>query len=293
MGESYALCRACGALLRPEGGFCGNCGTKVEHELLPTPQVCPQCQGALQPGAQFCGNCGASIPVDEPAVEAAPAALPGHAPEEPLPEGVSEVLSPAREEPEPRAGPVTDEPLPESAPGLGAELTAPAVAAEPAPADETETVLPVVPILSPELAAAAEVALRDCPQCGAPLRPEALFCGICGADAAGVEVQAGAASEGPACSNCGAALKPEARFCPRCGAPTGEVQAVQEPAVVPLTCLKCGAALKPGARFCPRCGVQVEEGRPAPSAVETCVRCGAPLKPGATVCTKCWARVRG
>src|SRR4051812_45257189 len=62
---------------------------------------------------------------------------------------------------------------------------------------------PLVMGVPPAVAAVQEAA---CPECKKPLKPDAKFCGNCGAKI-----------EQRLCAGCKAPLKPGAKFCPGCG----------------------------------------------------------------------------
>ena len=55
------------------------------------------------------------------------------------------------------------------------------------------------------------MAVAQCPNCNAPLRPGAHFCSRCGKSLPISE---------PVCINCGSKIRPEAKFCPNCGKST-------------------------------------------------------------------------
>lgn len=200
-----------------------------------------------------------------------------------------------------------------------------------------------------------------CGQCGAPLKPGALFCGKCGtpveqsesvspfsafsqqtdesqAESPFVQQTGSNSEKKDLCGQCGAPLKPGALFCAKCGTSVEQLESVPSFSGVPQQadesqaelpfvqqtgsnpernelCGQCGAALKPGALFCGKCGAPVEQSASVPpfSGVpqqadesqaespfvqqtdsdaerkELCGKCGAPLKPGALFCGKCGA----
>lgn len=72
-----AYCPVCGNPVRPEGGFCGACGTRVaplrprtaaapaaQGEVKPedTTPNCPYCGAEVSSAARFCGSCGQDLP---------------------------------------------------------------------------------------------------------------------------------------------------------------------------------------------------------------------------------------
>ena len=84
----------------------------------------------------------------------------------------------------------------------------------------------------------------NCPKCGKPALPNAVFCKYCGGRL-NEPVQPKPAAK--FCAACGAVLIPQAQFCNICGT------RVQEE----LRCAACGAKLAAGSQFCNMCGVRV------------------------------------
>ena len=74
-----------------------------------------------------------------------------------------------------------------------------------------------------------------CPDCGAPLHPNAKFCMNCG----------GRIEMGIHCPECGTLLPPGAKFCFNCGKHLAAV------------CPQCGKELPDGAKFCLECGAKI------------------------------------
>lgn len=107
------------------------------------------------------------------------------------------------------------------------------------------------------------------------------------------------------CPNCGAKIRPDMMFCSSCGAKLPQ-QEPAKPAA-PAFCPSCGAPLAEGAMFCTSCGSRVTE-TPAPQptftapvitpapqpahAENVCPGCGEPLPAGATFCINCGAKAR-
>ncbi len=62
------------------------------------------------------------------------------------------------------------------------------------------------------------------------------------------------------CPNCGAELKDEALFCTACGTKIAEPPSEEKEAsqVVAKICTNCGAKLDDGVRFCSNCGTKAE-----------------------------------
>src|SRR5882672_147261 len=71
-----------------------------------------------------------------------------------------------------------------------------------------------VPVLTGTLAPAVLAQEATCPECKKPLKPDAKFCGSCGAKI-----------EQKLCAGCKAPLKPGAKFCPSCGMKVEEAPA--------------------------------------------------------------------
>ena len=67
----------------------------------------------------------------------------------------------------------------------------------------------------------AEVGKRLCPKCGTELKGGEKFCGFCGADIESIE---GAEARKRFCPGCGAELKGEDRFCINCGTTLGSIE---------------------------------------------------------------------
>lgn len=105
--------------------------------------------------------------------------------------------------------------------------------------------------------------IRQCPNCGAEVGSNVMFCGNCGYSMP--PVQAGMSGNGPACPSCGAPLEEGAAFCTNCGAkavrpeqPAAGYQSAPvpqpEPAAPEKTCPNCGAPAAADAAFCNECG---------------------------------------
>jgi len=105
-----------------------------------------------------------------------------------------------------------------------------------------------------------------CPNCGASVPEEALFCPECGFDLKNPSF----------CPNCGAKTSPGADICPVCKTWLLEGQ-----------CKFCYTELAPGAEFCPECGNH-KDGIQCPdcgtlSIFDFCTKCGKPLTEGAAL----------
>ena len=96
---------------------------------------------------------------------------------------------------------------------LGGFFKAPAfVPAKPGIGPAKPGVAPAKPEPVPALA------IETCEKCGAALKPQAKFCGHCGAAVVHHPPPPPAPPEARFCSRCGAALKPQSKFCSQCGA---------------------------------------------------------------------------
>ena len=82
-----------------------------------------------------------------------------------------------------------------------------------------KTAVPVMSIPKPIEPEAAAAPAGACPQCGAPLRPSAVFCGVCGA-----RVETPAPASKAYCGGCGAELPEGAAFCRQCGMAAAQVK---------------------------------------------------------------------
>ncbi|MBC7229231.1 MAG: zinc ribbon domain-containing protein [Actinobacteria bacterium] len=237
---------------------------KAAKEVAQRPR-CPRCGGEVVKGALYCPSCGGALAA--PVQPGMPAAPGGTAPAAPL------------APPPPVPGAAVPVPpgavMPSPVPGQ------PAVAGTPAQAPVTGPAAP------PPAQAATPVVARTCPQCGAPLDEDALFCGNCGirvtamaeATAATTPVPGAAevtgegergpeASEetGPAAREEGAgegdaAAEEKPTASPRTGETAEQAASSAEPsAEETIACPSCWTAVTDlDARFCPNCGAKVRE----------------------------------
>ena len=119
-----------------------------------------------------------------------------------------------------------------------------------------------------------------CTNCGAELKPGALFCTSCGAKAAPSQQQqqqkqGGYAqvpypgkAAGTPCPVCGTTIPEGYAFCTGCGTPIGSAAhgSVEDRSAV---CWSCGAAIRPDLRFCTNCGAdQSDEASSEPTMYE-------------------------
>lgn len=95
------------------------------------------------------------------------------------------------------------------------------------------------------------------------------------------------------CPNCGAEVKKDNLFCTNCGARFEEEKNEEEPSdPSKLICKNCSKEIPADSAFCPNCGTKVEkEEAPAPEAEapkeDVCPQCGNKVKPDAAFCTQC------
>jgi ribosomal protein L32 len=122
-----------------------------------------------------------------------------------------------------------------------------------------------------------------CPNCGAELPDDAVFCDQCGASLGSSGAPAVAAAPAPA------AMPVAENVCPQCGAPTIPGEAF---------CDNCGASLAQPAVVTPAAAPAVEKAAPLPvapaagaPALIQCPSCGADNLPGSTFCSNCGIRM--
>jgi RNA polymerase subunit RPABC4/transcription elongation factor Spt4 len=113
-------------------------------------------------------------------------------------------------------------------------------------------------------AAAQQVQLIACPNCGGPVPFTAKFCPNCAAPNP-AQVHQAQQTQLVACSNCGAQMPSAAKFCPNCAAPN-PAQAQQAPAAKPAAPKK---AVKPADKACVNCSEKI------PASAAFCGKCGA------------------
>ena len=112
--------------------------------------------------------------------------------------------------------------------------------------------------------------IRQCPNCGAEVASNVMFCGNCGYSMPPVN-SAQPAWNGPVCAKCGAPLEEGAAFCTNCGAPAAPnpapFQSDYQPQGAPAgkVCPNCGTQAAPDAAFCNECGTSLLAGTPSES----------------------------
>ncbi len=91
------------------------------------------------------------------------------------------------------------------------------------------------------------------------------------------------ALKGPTCPECGASVSEDSIFCSGCGARLKEEPVVEEPAVSPdvVICSNCGSEMKKNMRFCTACGTPIIAQEPDPDVPPT--REYAPMDQGTAV----------
>lgn len=94
--------------------------------------------------------------------------------------------------------------------------------------------------------------VAECPDCGAEISADAVFCSVCGYH---MPPKVVVIPEGMVkCATCGAAVKKEMRFCTTCGAPMADAQ----PVAPVKNCAVCGVPLSDDSAFCINCGAPVK-----------------------------------
>lgn len=275
------VCAHCGTPLPPQATFCGQCGHSVEPPAPPAtkPQperveegsvpgplpldersVCPNCGATLVPGAVFCGECGQSL---DQAAEVVPPISPPVLPEEP--QGPAETVEEEVTEPtEPDAGAgqcpncgATLLPDAEFCAECGQSIDRAAEAVEPAPSlAEPEEVPEPAEAPAPE----RDTVAGQCPNCGAALVPEAVFCPECGqavvqAEGLGAPVAPSTDDELPIEHRAEEPLAAAEVTDEAAETTDGEVEVAEATDICP----NCGATLVPEAMFCPDCGQPIEQ----------------------------------
>lgn len=131
---------------------------------------------------------------------------------------------------------------------------------------------------------------RTCPNCGAVVKEDAVFCPQCGASIGKIP----ATPEQPpvpvnVCPHCGAPLRPDAKFCPECGSVIEAVQVDSTP-----VCPHCGTQVKKDAQFCPSCGASLGAAATSPIPPQEqnrnfCPKCGVEVPDDVRFCPSCGA----
>ena len=207
--KGMVSCPNCGAQISANSGFCNVCGSKIEKQVSPAPQlgagkICPKCQKTVEADALFCTFCGNQF-------EAQPAA-PAY--EEPAAPAYEEPATPAYEEP---AAPAYEE----SAAPAYEEPAAPAYEEPATPAYEE----PAAPVYEEPAAPAyeevhiPEVTVPTCVKCGAVLEEGQKFCTVCGTKVGEEPAAPVQHMQSLTCRSCGAALEEGQKFCTKCGTP--------------------------------------------------------------------------
>lgn len=141
----------------------------------------------------------------------------------------------------------------------------------------------------------ALAAASHCPNCGAKIRPDMMFCASCGAKLPQQEPPKAAAQA--FCPSCGAPLAAGAVFCTNCGNRVGEASAPQrspDPAVnvgAPVFVQQPQPMQPQPVQPQP---VQPQPVQPQPQPVQAenvCPVCGEPLPAGATFCINCGSKL--
>lgn len=149
----------------------------------------------------------------------------------------------------------------------------------------------------------------QCPNCGAQIAENSMFCNVCG-----TKIERNTISPaGKICKNCGATLEQGQRFCIKCGTEVKSenvselVEEVSEP-LVEKCCPNCGYAMSAEQIFCVNCGTKVENKPHVPAEdiyeedeienieeeivePKVCPACGNPIEEGAAFCVKCGTKI--
>lgn len=104
--------------------------------------------------------------------------------------------------------------------------------------------------------------VRRCPQCGADVDKDSIFCGSCGFRLppiqAPVQQSAGGLGQRESCPQCGAMVEEDAFFCTECGC---RLPGKESPSVPDgrKECPVCGNHVEDMALFCNVCGAKLEQ----------------------------------
>lgn len=114
--------------------------------------------------------------------------------------------------------------------------------------------------------------VAECPDCGAEISADAVFCSVCGYH---MPPKVVVIPEGMVkCATCGAAVKKEMRFCTTCGAPMADAQ----PVAPVKNCAVCGVPLSDDSAFCINCGAPVKaDAEPAAPVAEPVIPSEEPV----------------
>lgn len=115
-----------------------------------------------------------------------------------------------------------------------------------------------------------------CPNCGADVQSDALFCGKCGYKVEAEEKN----NKTKICKKCGSLIPVDSAFCTNCGCKADKEFAVK-------ICPVCGKNLDEGVIFCENCGAKVSE-----ESVTRCPQCGRLLAEDAIFCEECGAKIQ-
>lgn len=155
--------------------------------------------------------------------------------------------------------------------------------------------------------------IRQCPNCGAEVGSNVMFCGNCGYSMP--PVQGGAPGNGPACTNCGAPLEEGATFCTNCGSKVVRQEQPDAAGGFGGAAQQTAAAYQPEAAPQPEAFYQPEptpqpeafyqseaapqpepfyQSEPAPQqqySGKVCPNCGSPAAEDAAFCNECGANL--
>lgn len=91
--------------------------------------------------------------------------------------------------------------------------------------------------------------MKKCPNCGAQMDDESLFCTECGKPI----------PQGNVCPHCGASVNDGDAFCQNCGKKVGEESSTLDKDNTQQKCPHCGALVNAGNVFCENCGKKLDE----------------------------------
>lgn len=124
-----------------------------------------------------------------------------------------------------------------------------------------------------------------CPNCGAEIPNNVLFCGSCGFRMPRQDTVL--------CQNCGTVWPKGSLFCSKCGSKLGdEEQPKNGDAPARRLCTSCGAVIMPGTVFCASCGTPVDGNgagsqKPTQAHERVCTYCGEKMDNDSVFCPSC------
>ena len=92
-----------------------------------------------------------------------------------------------------------------------------------------------------------------CPNCGAEMRKEAIFCNLCGTEMPKTQFNTVQPVSGRICTTCGNMVPDGVNFCTTCGTPMQQAQ----PQMTFIQCPVCNTNCPSDAAFCVSCGNKI------------------------------------